>query len=99
MDDRALLDRLRGVVTRVVGAARVPADVNAHTALADGGLWLDSVELLQVVLASEEEFGIVFKPGEDLVGDGLATLGTFAALIRRRSARLSVPGSVLPSSR
>jgi hypothetical protein len=35
---------------------------------------LDSVELLQVILASEEEFGIVFKPGKDLVGDGLATL-------------------------
>lgn len=99
MDNLALLDRLRGIVTRVIGAARVPADVSAHTALAAGGLGLDSLELLQVIVASEEEFGIVFTPGTDLVGDGLETLGTFAALIRRRSPRLAAPGSASTPSR
>jgi acyl carrier protein len=93
MDDAILLDRLRRVVAGVVGAARVPADASADTALADGGLWLDSVELLQVVLAAEGEFGIVFEPGEDLVGHGLTTLGTLADLVRRRSAAAPATGS------
>ena len=31
MDDTTLLDGLRAIVTRVVGAARVPADVGADT--------------------------------------------------------------------
>jgi acyl carrier protein len=94
MDNAALLDRLRGVIAGVVGVARVPAGLGADTALANGGLWLDSVELLQVVLAAEAEFGIVFEPGEDLVGDGLQTLGTFGDLIARRSASRSAKGTV-----
>ena len=53
--------------------------------LRDGGLWLDSMELLQVVIACEAQFGITFKPAEDLLGDGLETLGTLAGVIRRRS--------------
>jgi acyl carrier protein len=99
MDDAALLDRLRGVVAGVIGADRVPADVSAATPLADEGLWLDSLELLQVVLAAEAEFGIVFEPGEDLVGGGLQTLGTLADLVRRRSVAPSPNGSRLESSR
>ena len=97
MDDEILVDRLRGVVARVVGPARVPAGAGADTPMADGGLWLDSVELLQVVLASEVEFGIVVTPGEDLVGDGLATLGTLAALVRTRRASAATPGAPAPS--
>jgi acyl carrier protein len=93
MDNAVLLDRLRGVIAGVTGVARLPAELGAETALADGGLWLDSVELLQVVLAAEAEFGIVFEAGEDLVGDGLQTLGTFADLIQRRSASRSAGGS------
>jgi acyl carrier protein len=92
MDD-VLLGRLRGVVAGVVGAARLPAELRADTALADGGLWLDSVELLQVVLGAEAEFGIIFEPGEDLVGDGLRTLGSLANLIQRRSASRFADGS------
>jgi acyl carrier protein len=99
MDDGVLLDRLRGVITRVVGATRIPADVSADTGLADGGLWLDSMDLLQVVLASEVEFGITFKPAEDLLGGGLETLRTFAELIRRRSPDLPAAGSASAPSR
>ena len=85
MDDKALLEGLRAIVTRVVGAARVPSDVGADTRLSEGGLWLDSMELLQVVLACEAQFGITFKPAEDLIGNGLETLGTLADVIRRRN--------------
>jgi len=85
MDDAAMVEELRAVVARVVGARRVPADTGAGTVLRDGGLWLDSMELLQVVIACEAQFGITFKPAEDLLGDGLETLGTLAGVIRRRS--------------
>ena len=47
------------------------------------------MELLQVVIACEAEFGITFEPAEDLLGDGLETLGTLADVIRRRSRSLS----------
>jgi acyl carrier protein len=85
MDDEAVVEELRTIVARVVGARRVPADTGAGTVLRDGGLWLDSMELLQVVIACEAQFGITFKPAEDLLGDGLETLGTLAGVIRRRS--------------
>lgn len=85
MDDEAVVEGLRAIVARVVGARRVPADAGAGTVLRDGGLWLDSMELLQVVIACEAQFGIIFKPAEDLLGDGLETLGTLAGVIRRRS--------------
>jgi len=89
MDDEAVVERLCAIVARVVGAPRVPADAGAGTPLRDGGLWLDSMELLQVVIACEAEFGITFEPAEDLLGDGLETLGTLADVIRRRSPSLS----------
>ena len=85
IDREPLLEKLRGILTEVVGAARVPPDLGVDMALGDGGLWLDSVELLQVVLASEAAFGITFEPAQDLVGDGLRTLGTLADVIRKRS--------------
>src|SRR5262249_49452214 len=84
-DNAVVLERLRKIIVEVIGTARVPPDVGPEVALGDGGLWLDSVEVLQVVLASESEFGITFEPGEDLVGDGVATLGALADVIRRRS--------------
>ena len=89
MDDEAVVEGLCAIVARVVGAPRVPADAAAGTLLGDGGLWLDSMELLQVVLACEAQFGITFEPAEDLIGDGLETLGTLAGVIRRRSRSLS----------
>ena len=89
MDDEALVEGLCAIVARIVGAPRVPADAGAGTVLGDGGLWLDSMELLQVVIACEAQFGITFKPAEDLLDDGLQTLGTLADVIRRRSRDLS----------
>lgn len=93
MDDVTLIGGLRAIVTRVVGGARVPADLGADTRLGQDGLWLDSMDLLQVVLACEAQFGITFKPAEDLIGAGLETLGTLADVIRRRRASLSCAGS------
>ncbi len=89
MDERTLIERLCRVIGAVVGASRVPADVGIDTPLGDRGLWMDSVETLQVLLASEAEFGITFEPAEDLAGDGVLTVGALAAIIRRRSSSLA----------
>ena len=84
MNDETLLEELRDIARGVVGSARVPADAHADTALREGGLWLDSLELLRVVIACEARFELIFEPDEDLVGDGLRSFGTLAALIGRR---------------
>jgi len=93
MDDRSLLDTLRGIAADVVGPTRVPATVDADTLLREGGLWLDSLELLRVILSCEAKFGLTFAPDEDLMADGLRSFGTLAASIRRRSPQLSSAGT------
>ena len=93
MDEGALVDQLRAIVTGVVGSGRVPAEIDGDTPLAEGGLWLDSLELLQVILACESKFEITFKPAEDLIGDGLRSLGSLGDAIRRRSPCPSSAGS------
>jgi len=89
MDSEKLLDALRELAARVMGSARMLAGTSADTPLGEGGLWLDSMGLLELIVACEVEFGITFEPGEDLVGHELDTLGTLAKVIERRSPRLS----------
>jgi acyl carrier protein len=90
MDQQAVLDAMRALVARVVGPGRTPpADLSADTPLAESGLWLDSVEMLELIIACETEFAITFAPGTDLLGDNLETLGTLAALVHAKSPRLS----------
>jgi acyl carrier protein len=97
MDGAAPVGDVRVIVTEIIGPSRLPPDVGADTPLGEGGLWLDSLEMLQLILACEVRFEITFRPAEDLVGDSLRTLGTLAALIRRR-ARASVAGGSPPAA-
>ena len=76
----ALLDAMRALVTRVAGPSRAPAESGPDTPLSEDGFWLDSVEMLEVVVACESEFGITFDATRDFVGDAFATLGTLGAL-------------------
>jgi acyl carrier protein len=85
--DDPLLDAVRGLVSRVAGPSRTPPERGADVALAEAGFWLDSVELLEVVVACEEEFGITFDATRDLADGALATLGSLTALIRSKRAR------------
>jgi acyl carrier protein len=87
-----LIASVCAVIASVVGPGRVPPEASAETVLADGGLWLDSVELLQVIATCETEFGIVFDPATDLLDGSLATLGTLTTLIRSKKP-LSTPAS------
>ena len=62
---RRLLEAMRALVTRVAGPSRAPADSGPATPLSEGGFWLDSVELLEVVVACESEFDITFDATRD----------------------------------
>jgi acyl carrier protein len=77
--------RTRAIIDRIAGAERRPADVNPDTRLVDG-FWLDSVEMLEVLLACEQEFGIVFAETGDLDDVRLDTIGSLVDLIRGRLA-------------
>ena len=87
-DADPLLEAVRGLVSRVAGPSRTPPDAGADHALSGGGFWLDSVELLEVVVTCEEEFGITFDATRDLAEDALSTLGTLTELIRAKHPRL-----------
>jgi acyl carrier protein len=81
-----LLDAIRALVERVAGPSRTPAVGGPETPLSGEGYWLDSVELLEVVVACESEFGITFEATTDLTDAAFETLGTLTALIRAKRA-------------
>ena len=76
-----VLDGVRTIVTTIAGHHRTPADVGPGTALGHGGFWLDSIALLEVIIACESEFGITFDSGADLTAKSLRTIESLAALI------------------
>jgi acyl carrier protein len=82
----ALIEAMRALVTRVAGPSRAPVESGPATPLSEGGFWLDSVELLEVVVACESEFDITFDATRDFAGDAFETLGTLAALVDRKRA-------------
>jgi acyl carrier protein len=88
MDESAdpILRRVQAIVADVAGTKRVPDDAGPDTPLGDEGYWLDSVEVLEVILACEAEFGMTFESGADLQPDTLRTPRRLAALIRDRMA-------------
>jgi len=78
-----LMDAVRTIVERIAGPSRTPPDSGPETSLTDG-YWLDSVDLLEVLVACEHEFGIVFGDSGDLDAGSLETLRTLTDLIRSK---------------
>jgi len=76
-----VLDRVEAIVARVAGPERTPSAIGPATLLGEGGLWLDAVELLEVILACEEEFDLVFDDDLNLAAEALTTVGSLAARI------------------
>lgn len=83
--DDPLLDRVRRLVERIAGPTRVPRDSGPDARLAEE-YWLDSVELLEVLIACEQEFGVVFDGPRDLQPGALDTLGALARLVRAKQS-------------
>ena len=84
MTDESILERVQAIVTGIAGPERTPHDAGPDTPLGDSGYWLDSVDVLEVILACEREFGTVFEAGGDLTADTLHSPRGLADLIRSR---------------
>lgn len=74
---------VQAIVQRVAGPSRIPDDAGPDTRLSDG-FWLDSMEMLDVVLACEQHFGIVFEEGHDLTPATLASVRQLSAVVHAR---------------
>ncbi len=85
--DDPLLDATRAIVERVAGPSRAPADAGADTRLTEG-YWLDSIELLEVLIACETQFGIVLDEQRDLDDGVFETLGSLTTMIRTKNPTL-----------
>jgi len=82
----AVLRRVQAIVTAVAGDRRVPSDAGPDTPLGDEGYWLDSVDVLEVILACESEFAMRLDQEPDLTADALQSARCLADLIRRKMA-------------
>jgi acyl carrier protein len=80
------LARVLAILSEVAGADRVPRDAGADTPLGEKGYWLDSVDMLEVILACEHEFDISLVDPDELTQESLANVGSLAALIARKLA-------------
>jgi acyl carrier protein len=85
MTDDRCVERVQAIVERVAGPARSVPGAGPDTRLADDGFWLDSAAMLEVVLACEEEFGIVFDWEAELSPEVLDTIRSLAEAIRRKT--------------
>jgi len=85
MSDDAVLRRVDAIVARVAGPARLPRDPTPETPLGEGGYWLDSVDLLEVIVAREQEFGMTFDTNDDRSEKSLSTVRTLADTITRKT--------------
>ena len=82
----SLVARVLRIVTEKAGPSRTPSLVGAETPLGELGFWLDSVDLVEVVLACEQEFSLTLDDETDLNETTLATIGSLAALFARKAA-------------
>ena len=87
MTHDALLESVRSLVEHVAGPSRTPPQADPETRLTEG-YWLDSIELLELVIACESRFGIAFDNTRDFENGNLLTLGSLTHLVR---SKLPVP--------
>ena len=86
MTDRDIQARLHRIAAGIAGPSRAPADPGPDTPLGESGYWLDSIDIVEVVLACEREFGITFDGEAELAPETLGSICAFANLI---AAKLS----------
>ncbi len=78
------VERVQAIIARVVGPNQSPRDVGPDTELGEEGYSLDSVTLLEVIIACEAQFGVLFDPETDFTAENLRTVGTLHALMRAK---------------
>jgi acyl carrier protein len=91
MSDDPILEQVKAIVTRIAGSTRAPARLDADTPLGEGGLWLDSLDLFEAILACEEGFGVQIEAETDATIRSTLPKGTI-----RVPSPLSKGRNVLP---
>jgi len=82
-----LLTRVLAIASETAGPARTPSGLGPDTQLAGGGFWLDSVGLLELILACEREFGVELDPVADLDPASLRTVRTLVSVLETKLSR------------
>jgi acyl carrier protein len=85
IDDRCP-ERVLAVVTGIAGPARTPPEATPDTPLGEEGFWLDSIAMLEVMLACEQEFDVVFDWESEVTPDMLRTARTLADAVQRKAS-------------
>ena len=83
---RSTIERVAAIVARV-GRLGPQERISESTPLVGGGIALDSVSLLELLLAIEQEFGMEVDAEELLKAKALHTVGALAAFIDAKAAR------------
>jgi len=81
----ATLDDVKAVVVETLGVQDRAASIDATTPLMGSMPELDSLAVVELVLALEDRFGITIE-GEDVTAEAFETLASLAALVEDRLA-------------
>jgi acyl carrier protein len=94
-----LIAELRAKIVQVLELVDVnPDDLTAQTAFFDGGLGLDSIDVLELAVMVEEDYGVKID-NKELGRQVFVTLGSLAGHIRSVRGEASLAGSRGDSSR
>jgi acyl carrier protein len=86
-----LLARLKQLIVDTLHLEEVsPADIADNEPLVGGGLSLDSIDALELVVRMEKEFGIKIASSEE-ARRALASVASLAAYIRERGDPARLP--------
>ena len=84
----SILARVLSIISEIAGPNRTPPDAGRSTRLWNGGFWLDSIDLIDLMLACDAAFGTVFEgPSGASIAD-TRTVGDLVAVIEARSRTL-----------
>ena len=87
MEGQDDVSRLVRILTRIAGPDRTPNRVEDQTPIHGGGFWLDSADLLEVLLACEAAFSVELDPATLLPEESELTVARLMSAIdavRRR---------------
>jgi acyl carrier protein len=90
-----IVARLKSIIADQLEVNLVADEIDEHDSFFEGGMGIDSVAVVELIVITEEQFGVEFAD-EDLVPEWFRSLRTFAKLVamRRdpRPARIATPG-------
>ena len=89
IDADEIASRIARILTESVLREEV-GPLTPKTSLVEGGLNLDSVALLELIVSVEEAFGVSIED-EELSADLVASIGSLAAFVQHK--RAGAPGS------